>query len=177
MMYLKLDLNGFDLYLRISHYRTSNQANWDEEWCTVDLTVNFGKEVNLLRTGETMLSCEVEQLKSVFADLLENKIKERTFLNFIEPDFEFIINPDYHFRNESDYGDDRVGQYLKDIFVDFHIYYWNGGLTDNYLSITLYREEIEYFLTYLKLVTRQLKKSDKEITILIEKGIILDYQP
>lgn len=38
-MWLKLDLEGTDFYLRISDYQPSEKDKWDDQWCKVEITL------------------------------------------------------------------------------------------------------------------------------------------
>ena len=43
----------------------------------------------------------------------------------------------------------RPGCEIADIYVEWEIYFWHEGLTDNHLTITLGREEIIQLREYL----------------------------
>ena len=50
--------------------------------------------------------------------------------------------------------------------------FWFEGLTANYLSVTLYRPDIERLLAYLRLVTGELTADDAQIKAMIAQGVI-----
>lgn len=56
--------------------------------------------------------------------------------------------------------------------MEWKISFWHEGLTDNYLSVTLDRTDIECFLLYLRLVMGEVQESSPEIKALMGKGII-----
>ncbi len=170
-MWLKLNIEGFIVYFQIKGYKPSESGYSDDLWCDIKLTVEYGNDFKIHRSGELLYSDEIEHLLMKFQDLLADRIKDAEEIDFMEPDFVFVLDSQLNLSNERNEINNR------EVFVDFRIHFWNGNLTENHLSLRLYKENIEYLLYYIKLVTRQLKKTDKEITDLIEKGIILDYQP
>ena len=44
---------------------------------------------------------------------------------------------------------------IQDIYLEWKIFFWNHGLTENYLTITLYRDDIEMLRDYFSLVINQ----------------------
>lgn len=46
----------------------------------------------------------------------------------------------------------QPGYEIQDIYLEWRIYFWYEGLTDNYLTITFDRDKIESFRDYLVLV-------------------------
>lgn len=53
--------------------------------------------------------------------------------------------------------------------------FWCGVLTDNYFSLSFKRDNIEFLLTYLILVTKELKFEDDAIQELIKKGLLQNF--
>ncbi len=49
----------------------------------------------------------------------------------------------------------RPGSAKQDIYAEWRIYFWNGGLTDNFLTITLDRKDIVAFRDFLRKVMEQ----------------------
>lgn len=170
-MWLKLNIEGFIVYFQIKGYKPSRSGYSDDLWCDIKLTVEYGNDFKIHRSGGLLYSDEIEHLLMKLQDLLANRIQNAEEIDFMEPDFVFVLDSQLNLLNDINERNNRG------IFVDFQVHFWNGILTENYLSLRLYKENIEYLLYYIKLVTRQLKKTDKDITDLIEKGVILDYQP
>lgn len=168
-MWLKLDLYGFCLFLNIKYYRTATKENWDDNWCCVEINTEFFSSIKTCHKGEILLSAEVEEIQSALEDLLEEKIEKTETITFLEPNLRFVLNPPK--TNEI------FDLCPDDVSADLQLCFWNGYPTDNHLSLRLYREHIEYLISYIKLIRRQLKKQDPEIIKLIEIGIIIDYHP
>ena len=99
------------------------------------------------------MSCEVEQLAKSLTELLANKLKEETEIACIEPDFIFKLFPQKDLRNDPKYVYVRPGCEIQDIYLEWKIYFWDGGITDNYLTVTLDREEITQLRDYLAFVS------------------------
>jgi hypothetical protein len=72
-----------------------------------------------------------------------------------EPDFVFILYPREDLRKNPEYTYIRPDCEIHDIYVEWRIYFWNGGLTDNFLIITLDREDIVEFRDFLRKVMEQ----------------------
>lgn len=85
-------------------------------------------------------------------ELLNNEISEEKELACIEPDFVFELYPQTDLRKDSKCIYVAPGHEILDIYLEWRIFFWNGGLTGNYLTITLCRDEIELLRDYLVLV-------------------------
>lgn len=173
-MWLKLNLDGIIVSLRIQQYRKTDRSNWDDVWCKVDFSfcsepwLNYHKEYE-----EILLAREVDSLSDALEKLLNNQLNEPTEFPCIEPDFVFNLNPKEDVRNNPRLVYVRPGYEIVDIDMEWQVNFWDDGcLTANYLTVVLGREEIEYLLTYLKIVTGQLSEQDSQIQELIAKGII-----
>ncbi len=68
----------------------------------------------------------------------------------IEPDFCFILYPKRDLRDDPKYTYVQPGYEIEDIYLEWRIYFWNEGLTDNFLNFTLNRDEIIKFRDYLR---------------------------
>ena len=90
----------------------------------------------------------------------------------MEPDFNFILNPKRDRRLDPKVVYVRPGCEMVDISVEWRVSFWFEGLTANYLSVTLYRPDIERLLAYLRLVTGELTADDAQIKAMIAQGVI-----
>lgn len=57
--------------------------------------------------------------------------------------------------------------------MEWIVFLWNGGLTNNYLSMAFDRNDIEYLYYYLEMIMGRMDKQSKTITEMINKGIIM----
>ncbi len=171
-MWFHLDLDGIDFHFRISKYRKSIQDIWDEQWCKVDLTLQSGNWLNYQTSSEMLLSCEVEQLRAKLFDLISNKIESQEELEFIEPDLSFVLHPQKDLTLDPNYTYVAPGHEIVDIDADVHVHLWNGGLTENYISLCFGREDIEACCSYLNLITNQIQADDLTIKKLMGNDII-----
>ena len=144
-MPLNFNVDGINVYLKINNYRHSNKENWDSLWCNCDFMFNSGDWLNYHRENDEIFLCsEIEELESVFTMLLNGEISEDKEISFIEPDFVFNIYPIKDIQNS-----------VSDVLIEWKIYFWHEGLTDNYLSITLDRDEIIKLRDYLSSIIRK----------------------
>ena len=144
-MPLNFNVDGINVYLKINNYRHSNKENWDSLWCNCDFMFNSGDWLNYHRENDEIFLCsEIEELESVFTMLLNGEISEDKEISFIEPDFVFNIYPIKDIQNS-----------VSDVLIEWRVYFWHEGLTDNYLSITLNRDEIIKLRDYLSSIIRK----------------------
>jgi hypothetical protein len=153
-MWFEIDAGGIRIKLRIRGYRPSNKDNWDSEWCKCDFAFSSGDWLNYHKENdEILLSYEVEQLAKSLTELLANKLMEETEITCIEPDFIFKLFPQKDLRNDPKYIYVRPGCEIQDIYLEWKINFWDGGLTDNFLTVTLDREEIIKLRDYLAFIS------------------------
>ena len=173
-MKLRIDLDGILLQLNIKDYEPSQQENWDQ-WCHVDFSfssegwLDYHKE-----NDEVLMSFEVESLAAILKRLLNDEIAEIKEMSCIEPDFNFVFYPKKDLREDPRYTYVREGFEIVDIRMDWKISFWHEGLTANYLSVTLDRNDMQILLAYLNCVMGKLDKRDPLIEELILRGFILD---
>lgn len=147
---LELDIDGIFVKLQIKNYKQTNEENWDSEWCKCDFSFSSGGVFNYHKENdEVLLSSEIDNLIEQFTKLLDNKILDKTEIVCIEPDFVFNLYPQKDLREDYKYTYIKPGYEIKDIYLEWRFYFWNEGLTNNYLTVTLDRDEILKFRDYL----------------------------
>ncbi len=144
-MSLCIDVDGIKVYLKIKNYKTANKDNWDSLWCKCDFMFNSGDWLNYHRENDEIFLCsEIEELESTFTMLLNGEIFEEKEISLIEPDFVFNLYPIKDAQNM-----------VSDILLEWKVYFWHGGLTDNHLSVTLDRDEIIKLRDYFSDIIRK----------------------
>ena len=93
--------------------------------------------ISLLPTPE-----EIDGLANAFTELLDGKITEPKKLQMTEPDFVFVLYPIKDLRTGSKYIYVAPGHEFQDVYDEWRIYFWDEGLTNNFLAVTLYRNDI-----------------------------------
>ena len=172
-MWLKLNLDGIVLSLRIRQYKKVEADDWDSTWCKTDFSFISEPWLKYIKEdGEVLLAREVDDLTEALEKLLTDRLSAPTEFACIEPDFIFELNPKEDLRNNPRYTYIQPGHEIVDIDLEWKVFFWHGGLTGNYLSVALTRPDIECLLTYLKIVTGQLSEKDTEVQTLIAKGIL-----
>lgn len=155
-MWLELDVCGIKVKLRINGYKPTNKDNWDSEWCKCDFLFASGDWLNYHREeDEVFLSSEVEELEEYLTKLLNNELTEVKEFPCMEPDFIFKLYPQTDRRNDLKYTYVQPGYEIQDIYLEWEIYFWNEGLTDNHLMVVLGREEIALLRDYLSVVMKK----------------------
>ena len=121
-------------------------------WCKCDFSLRSGQWLNYwFKNDETLTSWEIDQLHSSLRSLLDGTLKKPEQIICIEPDFEFRLYPaDEHRTRE--YGAESLVREIEDIYVDWRVYFWDSGLSDNYISLKLYRDDIKALYEYLESV-------------------------
>ncbi|MEG0546666.1 MAG: hypothetical protein RR552_05710 [Oscillospiraceae bacterium] len=171
-MWLKIDLEGIDFHFRISNYKKST-SNWGDEWSRIDLTLQSRKWLDYqIVNDELLLMCEIETLRDNIKALLSDEIDKIERVECIEPDLTFVFFPKYDLRNDSKYTYVAPGYEIVDIHMELEVAFWNGGLTANRLMLSFDRSDLEIFLCYLDLITKQLEIQDKKVIGLIDNGTL-----
>ena len=172
-MWLKLNLDGIVLSLRIRQYKKVEADDWDSTWCKTDFSFISESWLKYIKEDdEVLLAREVDELLEALEKLLTDQLHEPTEFTCIEPDFIFELNPKEDLRKNPRYLYIRPGCEIADIDLEWKVFFWHEGLTGNYLSVALARPDIECLRTYLKVVTGQLSENDAEVQSLIAKGIL-----
>lgn len=172
-MTLKLKLGGVELSLRIWGYAKVTDDDLHSTWRQTDFAFKSGDWLNYhAESAEVFLAMEIDNLAGALDSLLNDRLEAPTEFNCVEPDFNFVLNPKKDRRLDQRYTYVRPGYEIEDINVEWKISFWFEGLTANYLSVTLYRPDIERLLAYLRLVTGELTADDTRIKVLIEQGVL-----
>jgi hypothetical protein len=149
-MHFYKDISGIDVYLKIKGYSTSTKDDWDCKWCKCDFMFKSGKWLNYHKEDdEVLLSSEVEDLKEYLTKLLNGELSEVYEFECMEPDFIFTLYPEKDLRDDQKYVYVQPGFEIEDIHMEWKIYFWSDGLTDNFLTVTLDRSDIVEFRDYL----------------------------
>ena len=106
-------------------------------------------------------------------DLLTDKLSEEKIIECIEPDFKFVLVPKRDLRNDPQITYVQKGCEIADIYMDMKIYFWHEGLTDNYLSVSFDRSDIEHFRDYLLFVMRKIDITNPKIIEMMKKEILI----
>lgn len=173
-MNLKFELDGITLVFKIKGYEKVLPEDYDYYWTTTDFSLK-SKFINIkVFDQELLLSRELDELVSNIRMLIEqNEVKHEEFV-CTEPDFRFRFYPREEFNLDPSYSYVRKGYESKDFHMRWEIFFWHEGLTDNYLSLYLKREEVEALYTYLKFITGIIDINDEEIKKLIKKNYLID---
>lgn len=174
-MKLTIDLHGILLQLKIKGYVPSTHDDWISQWCDVDFSFSSGSWLDYHRENdEVLLSCEVETLAESIEELLNDQLEDVTEISCIEPDFHFMLHPKRDLREDPKYTYVCEGYEIADIYMEWTVTFWNEGLTDNYLSVRLDREDMHVLLVYLKYVIGKLKKNNQEVEELVRQDYLTD---
>lgn len=149
----KIDLSGILLELNIRDYNVSESEDLDDHWCKVDFSFSSEEWLNYRKENyEVITSREIETLANSIEMLLKNELNDICSICLIEPDFSFKLYPS--------------------IYMEWSVSFWNHGLTDNFLSVTLYRDDLEYIVTYLNYVMGKLSSSNPKVLSLVREGFL-----
>ena len=144
-MSLSFNVDGINIYLKINNYKPSDKDHWDAHWCKCDFMFTSDNWLNYHKENDEILLCsEIEELESTLTMLLNGEINEDREISFIEPDFVFNISPIKNMQN-----------LVLDIMTEWKVYFWHDGITANYLSITLDRDEIQKLRDYLSKIIKK----------------------
>lgn len=174
-MKLRMDLNGIITTIKITGYAPSK--GWDTDcWCRIDYSYTSEPWLNYAHEDdELFMPHEIEYIVERLKDFVSGEINEVVRLGFIEPDLSFIFYPSKMVYENKTYSM-RPAYPTNDIQMDWRIRFWHreNGLTDNYLSMRMGRQDIEALLLYLRFVIGEVNISDKNIQKMIHYGYFLD---
>ena len=139
---LSLDVTGITLQLLITDYVPKEYVNEDNDWCAVSVIASMGGRVLYSQdNAELLQSSDVERLYLNISAFLSGEMKERTDLDFIEPELRLVFNPFF----------DEDGSLAEESFVEFRMYYdsLDGIASENFLSLNLEKEHVVKLLNYL----------------------------
>ena len=177
-MWLRLDLEGLDFRFRITRYHPSTRANWDCEWCRVDLSMIASNWLDYHIDNQEILLCtEVEQLKDSIADLLADRLTERKEVSFIEPDLAFFLQPREKIKWNPDITYIAPGDEWTEVDADLEVHTWNHGLTENRIVTCFGRDELEIVLCYLRIICGELTTEDDDVKKYMSEGIFYESCP
>lgn len=152
-MCLVIDARGITVTLKINDYQPSVDEGWESQWCRCDHSFCSGDWLHYCRENdEVLLSREVEELADKLTGLLNGELQEVTELRCMEPDYVFRLHPRRDLRQDPRYTYIPPGYEFADIYVEWQVFFWYEGLTDNFLTVTLGRNEIILLRDYLSSV-------------------------
>ncbi len=133
-----------------------------DQWCECDFYFKYGNSMEYKHFDDsTLMSSEIDEMELLFTEFLEGKITEVKELPFVEPDFIFYLIPDENVRPQNDSFTYNLHSY-KDISMEWRIYFWDDGLTDNYMTLTLDRDDITALRDYLREVQGKTSMSNEK---------------
>ena len=149
-MVFERNLNGIEVILRIDNYESPSKHTFGDCGFSFRMgklaeIINYRKDHDELLTPE-----EVDGLADALTNLLEGKINEQQEYPLVEPDFVFLLYPIKDLRTDPKYTYVAPGHEFQDIYVEWRVFFWDDGLTENYLNVTLYRDDIIAFRDFLE---------------------------
>ena len=159
-MWLRLDLDGVEMYLRIQGFRESASPD-DDAWCRVSLHLQ-SSWLHYDLDEHILCSEEVKWLFETIEGALSKRLTKNEELEFIEPNIRFIFSC----------LDDK-GKPFRWPMADLRVSFWNHGLTANYLSLCFDEADLDALRQYLRLVTGEADLSDPRVRFWLDKGGIL----
>ena len=159
-MWLRLDLDGVEMYLRIQGFRESASPD-DDAWCRVSLHLQ-SSWLHYDLDEHILCSEEVKWLSRTIEDALFKRLAKNEELEFFEPNIRFVFS----------YLD--TGRELSwPPIADLRVFFWNGCLTNNYLSLRFDVADLDALWQYLRLVPGEADSSDPRVRFWLDKGAIL----
>ena len=159
-MWLRLDLDGVEMYLRIQGVRESASPD-DDAWCRVSLHLQ-SSWLNYDLDEHILCSEEVKWLSKTIEDAFDKRLPKNEELEFIEPNIRFVFSCL-----------DERGKPFRWPMADLRVSFWNEGLTNNYLSLRFDVADLDALWQYLRLVTGGADLSDPRVRFWLDKGAIL----
>ncbi len=142
-MVFEREIRGIRIMLRIDGYRDPSTFGYGDVWCDCAFSFRFGDILRYEADHEELfMPQEVDELENALTELLDGAFTEPLEISLTEPDFIFTLYPKEDLRQDPSYIHIAPGCEFRDIRAEWRICFWNDGLTDNYLTVTLEREDI-----------------------------------
>lgn len=141
MMSFILDLSGIELKLDIRGYDKNYDKTSDNSWCECDFSFRARPWLDYeIKNDELLLSSEVDELSESLTKLLKGEFCEHCEC------YEFwCLESDFAFK----FYQERNIEEGKDICLEWCVYLWHDYCTENFMTFTLQREDIEKLRDYL----------------------------
>lgn len=153
MMSFILDLSGIELKLDIRGYDKNYDKTSDNSWCECDFSFRARPWLDYeIKNDELLLSSEVDELSESLTKLLKGEFCEHCeCYEFwcLESDFAFKLYPQKDLREDPKYAYVAPGYEFQDIYLEWCVYLWHDYCTENFITFTLQREDIEKLRDYL----------------------------
>ena len=150
-MGLILDDGGTKLRFSVDSIGNNNVDDYSklDYWMVISVSVN-NKFFNYRYRGETLQYADLISIRNTLNTLLENRLKQKEKLDFIEPDLEFMLYPQLDLRTIPGTWC-KEGYEIQDISVDFKINLPDNerGYSGEYHVVPLLRDEIVIWRDYL----------------------------
>ena len=148
-MALNLDLCGIQLDFAVHNYKPSAENDRFTKWCNVDFHIRSGNWLNFQIDGELLMNDEVDEILSRIEDILDGSVGDPSVWECVEPDFRFTFHPPKDLTKDPRYAYIAPGHEIEDIKLEWSVYFWNEGLTENRLTLVLSRRDIVALQQYL----------------------------
>ena len=157
-MVFERNLSGIEVVLRIDNYEAPFKHSFGDWWCDCGFSFRMGKPTEIINYrkahDELLTPEEVDGLADVLTSLLEGKITEPQEYPMVEPDFVFMLYPMKDLRTDSRYTYVASGHEFQDVYVEWRVYFWDCGITENFLTLTMYRNDIIAFRDFLESIRK-----------------------
>lgn len=148
-MALKLDLCGIQLEFAINNYKPSTEHDRFATWCDVEFCISSADWLNYRIEGELLMNDEVLEILSRIDDILNCDVGDPNVWECMEPDFKFTFYPKNDRTKDPKYLYVRPGCEIEDIRLEWSVYFWDGRLSGNRITLVLSRENIVELRQYL----------------------------
>jgi hypothetical protein len=148
-MALNLDLCGIQLDFAVHNYKHSSKNDRFTTWCNVDFHIRSGNWLDFQTEGELLMNDEVDEILSRIEDTLNGGVGDPSVLECVEPDFRFTFHPQKDLTKDPRYTYVAPGHEIEDIKLEWSVYFWDGRLTENRLTLVLPRKDIVALRQYL----------------------------
>ena len=168
-MKLCIDADGIIFCLEIKDM--PKDSDW---WCDTCFSVVSEPWLRYERQHDCIFRpCELEDISSKLNRLLNGEMTIAEQFRCAEPDITFVMYPKCMYDLPESSGC-RQRYESSGIQTDIQISFWCGGLTNNYLSLTLDGMQTEHLKNYIDLVCGKIQPEDEIIRSMIEAGILKD---
>lgn len=155
-MKLNLNVEGIAIELEIKEYKKTKKDD-NPIFCECSYSFTSKNWLNYSKKDDQIIACdEVDFLFEKLKELVNDELINDEEIEFWEPDFSFELITKKDLRKDKRYTYIAKGFEITDICLKWFVHFWDedGALSENYLCITLAREDINKLIDYLEDITR-----------------------
>ena len=137
--WIRFNFNGLIFKMKNEGYNSDNEWLKTSWRLTLENIINYNVDCCEVFTKEC-----IDLIIKYATRLLDGKLKQKIDFDALEPDFSFLFVPKKTFHD-----DITKEPFTTEPYMEIRVHLCHNGLTDNFISMTLWEKDILKFRDYL----------------------------